>query len=185
MGTETNVDLANFADVLFTSATGIYALALVLMVIELATSRVDATAARDRKRELVAAGGGPIATDSTPGRVLDDGPRRTKSERIGRMGYALVVAGLLVHVTSIVLRGVATGRMPWGNMYEFMSIMCAGAVLASLVLLRKPEALKVDIDVRYVGFDVPNEFVIGYGLDYAEKYRNVPFVATLAQHVYS
>ena len=51
--------------------------------------------------------------------------------------------------------------------------------------LRKPEAVKVDIDVRYVGFDVPNEFVIGYGLDYAEKYRNVPFVATLAQHVYS
>ncbi|GAA4284670.1 hypoxanthine phosphoribosyltransferase [Brevibacterium daeguense] len=51
-------------------------------------------------------------------------------------------------------------------------------------LLRKPEALKVDLDVRYVGFDVPNEFVIGYGLDYAEKYRNVPFVATLAPHVY-
>ncbi len=38
---------------------------------------------------------------------------------------------------------------------------------------RKPEAVKVDIDVKYVGFDVPNEFVIGYGLDYAEKYRNV------------
>ena len=51
-------------------------------------------------------------------------------------------------------------------------------------MLRKPEAVKVDIDVKYVGFDVPNEFVIGYGLDYAEKYRNVPFVATLAPHVY-
>lgn len=52
-------------------------------------------------------------------------------------------------------------------------------------MLRKPEASKVDIDVKYVGFDVPNEFVIGYGLDFAEKYRNVPFVATLAPHVYS
>lgn len=52
-------------------------------------------------------------------------------------------------------------------------------------MLRKPEAAKVDIDVGYVGFDVPNEFVIGYGLDFAEKYRNVPFVATLAPHVYS
>ena len=51
-------------------------------------------------------------------------------------------------------------------------------------LLRKPEAVKVELDVRYVGFDVPNEFVIGYGLDYAERYRNVPFVATLAPHVY-
>lgn len=52
-------------------------------------------------------------------------------------------------------------------------------------MLRKTEAVKVDLEVRYVGFDVPNEFVVGYGLDYAEKYRNIPFVATLASHVYS
>ena len=52
-------------------------------------------------------------------------------------------------------------------------------------LLRKPEALQVPMEVRYVGFDIPNEFVVGYGLDYAEKYRNLPFVGTLAPHVYS
>jgi hypoxanthine phosphoribosyltransferase len=51
-------------------------------------------------------------------------------------------------------------------------------------LLRKPEAVKVPIDVRYIGFDIPNEFVIGYGLDYAERYRNLPFIGTLAPHVY-
>jgi hypoxanthine phosphoribosyltransferase len=52
-------------------------------------------------------------------------------------------------------------------------------------LLRKPDAAKVDVDVRYVGFDIPNAFVVGYGLDYAEKYRNLRGVAVLAPHVYS
>jgi hypoxanthine phosphoribosyltransferase len=50
--------------------------------------------------------------------------------------------------------------------------------------LRKPDANKVPIDVKYVGFDIPNEFVIGYGLDYSERYRNLPFIGTLARHVY-
>ncbi len=52
-------------------------------------------------------------------------------------------------------------------------------------LLRKPEAMKVDLKVRYVGFDIPNEFVVGYGLDYAERFRNLRVVGTLAEHVYS
>ena len=51
--------------------------------------------------------------------------------------------------------------------------------------LRKPDALKVQVEPRYVGYDIPNEFVVGYGLDYAEKYRNLRVVGTLAPHVYS
>ncbi|WP_131100726.1 hypoxanthine phosphoribosyltransferase [Streptomonospora litoralis] len=51
-------------------------------------------------------------------------------------------------------------------------------------IVRKPLAFDVDLDVRYVGFDMPNEFIVGYGLDYAEKYRNLPFIGTLAAHVY-
>ncbi len=52
-------------------------------------------------------------------------------------------------------------------------------------LLRKPEAAKVEVDVRWVGFDIPNEFVVGYGLDFAESYRGLRCVGTLAPHVYS
>ena len=52
-------------------------------------------------------------------------------------------------------------------------------------LLRKPDALRMDLDVKYVGWDIPNEFVVGYGLDYNEKYRNLRDIGTLAPHVYS
>jgi len=51
-------------------------------------------------------------------------------------------------------------------------------------LLRKPEAAKVEIDVKYVGMEIPNEFVVGFGLDFDEKYRNLDFIGTLAPHVY-
>ena len=51
-------------------------------------------------------------------------------------------------------------------------------------LLRKPDAAQVNVPVRYVGFDIPSEFVVGYGLDFDERFRNLPFVGTLAPHVY-
>ena len=54
-----------------------------------------------------------------------------------------------------------------------------------LAILRKPEAAKVEVDVKYVGFEIPTDFVVGYGLDFDEKYRNLPFIAVLAKHMYS
>lgn len=59
------------------------------------------------------------------------------------------------------------------------------ASLEICTLLRKPDAAKVEIDCKYVGFEIPNEFVVGYGLDYDEKYRNLRDIGTLAPHVYS
>ncbi|MCU1534491.1 MAG: hpt [Glaciihabitans sp.] len=59
------------------------------------------------------------------------------------------------------------------------------ASLEIFALLRKPDAAKVNVDVKYVGFDIPNEFVVGYGLDYAEQYRNLRGVGVLAPHIYS
>ena len=59
------------------------------------------------------------------------------------------------------------------------------ASLEIFTLLRKPDAVKVDVEPRYVGFDIPNEFVVGYGLDYAQRYRNLRCVGTLSPHVYS
>ncbi len=58
------------------------------------------------------------------------------------------------------------------------------ASLRLCVLLRKPAAARMDVDVAYTGFDIADEFVVGYGLDYAERYRNLPFIGTLAPHVY-
>ena len=52
-------------------------------------------------------------------------------------------------------------------------------------LLRKPDAQQMDVEVKYVGFDIPNAFVVGYGLDYAERYRNLKSIGVLAPHVYS
>ena len=58
------------------------------------------------------------------------------------------------------------------------------ASISIVTLLRKPDALKVDVHVNYVGFDIPNEFVVGYGLDYAERYRDLPYIGRLKPSVY-
>lgn len=59
------------------------------------------------------------------------------------------------------------------------------ASLQIVTMLRKPDAIRMPLDVRYVGFDIPNDFVVGYGLDFAERYRNLRCVATLRPEVYS
>ena len=59
------------------------------------------------------------------------------------------------------------------------------ASLAVCALLNKPERRQTDLVLDYVGFDIPDAFVVGYGLDYAEKYRNLPYIGVLKQSVYA
>jgi hypoxanthine phosphoribosyltransferase len=64
--------------------------------------------------------------------------------------------------------------------YLFRMLRARGpATLEVCALLTKPERREIDLPIRYVGFEIPNRFAIGYGLDYAERYRNLPYVAVL------
>ena len=58
------------------------------------------------------------------------------------------------------------------------------ASLEICALLTKPSRREIDVPVRYVGFEIPNRFVIGYGLDFAERYRNLPYVGVLDEHLF-
>ncbi len=58
------------------------------------------------------------------------------------------------------------------------------ASVCTCVLLDKPAAHKIDVEIDYTGFEIGNDFVVGYGLDFAEKYRNLPFIGILKEEVY-
>ena len=66
------------------------------------------------------------------------------------------------------------------------NLLSRGAKSVSVfTVLRKPDAATVKVEAKYVGFDIPSEFVVGYGLDFNQKYRNLPFIGVLAKHLYS
>lgn len=127
--------LARYSDLSFEAAFAVYLLAFVLFVAEFAavrTRRTDPT--------LVPAAAVPPAAPG-PGRVITPTGREL-SDRLGRMGISVLVVAWILHVGSMVLRGLATARFPWGNMYEFVTVTCAIGVLAGLIVLRRP-ALRV------------------------------------------
>lgn len=137
--TTINETLARYSDWSFESAFAIYVLATVLLIARYASMR----AREVQERELVTVGGGPVATESqAPGRVVEQ-PGKTWSEKFGGMGYALLIVGVVLHIASMVLRGLATERFPLGNMYEFVTMACAAAVIAGIVALRKTTDLFV------------------------------------------
>jgi cytochrome c-type biogenesis protein CcsB len=128
-----NIGLARYSDWAFTSAVVALVVALLLLAFELAYvggRRVD-------RRERVLAGS--VAADSeTPGVVGDVAPRPF-DERVGRAGLAVVYLGIGLLLTCIVLRGLATMRVPWGNMYEFINLTCFSGLIAGAIVLRRPQ----------------------------------------------
>ncbi|MGH3966446.1 MAG: c-type cytochrome biogenesis protein CcsB [Pseudonocardiaceae bacterium] len=118
--------LASYSDLAYGTALVLYLLAMALHAVEYAAGRANAAAPRSAHR---GEGDGPVTTLAPP-----DGARGG-AERIGRSAVALTVLAALVHAGSLGLRGVAVGRVPWANMYEFTSAICLVAVIAWLVVL--------------------------------------------------
>jgi cytochrome c-type biogenesis protein CcsB len=119
--------LARYSDLAFASAVATYLLALLLLIAEYAALSTPPRDAAER-RVLV---GAPMA----PGRIPEPSGR-SLPDRLGRMGIGVVIVAWAMHIVSIVLRGLATGRPPWGNMYEFVTLTCAAAVAAGFVMVR-------------------------------------------------
>jgi cytochrome c-type biogenesis protein CcsB len=128
-----NIGLARYSDWAFTSAVLALVVALLLLAVELAY----AGGRRVEHRARVHAGS--VAADSaTPG-VVEDVSHRPFDERVGRGGLAVVYLGIGLLMACIVLRGLATLRVPWGNMYEFINLTCLCGLVAGAIVLRRPQ----------------------------------------------
>jgi cytochrome c-type biogenesis protein CcsB len=128
-----DVGLARYSDWAFTSAVVALVVALLLLAFELAyvgARRVD-------HRATVAAGS--VAADSTVPGIVEDADQRPFDERVGRAGLAVVYLGIGLLLACIVLRGLATLRVPWGNMYEFINLTCFCGLVAGAIVLRRPQ----------------------------------------------
>lgn len=124
-----NAVLESYSDLAYGTALVLYLLAMVLHAVEYSAGRAPvATAAR-----AAAGGSGPVVTLAPP--ELESG--RSKPERVGRSAVALTGLAVLVHAGSLALRGAAIGRLPWANMYEFISAICCIAVACWLVALHR------------------------------------------------
>ena len=153
-----NSGMAHLSDTLFTTAIALYTLAMISYAAEYAfgrRGRIALTSRATPAKVLVGAGAGePRRMDSAPGRVTKpispsrSGRGSAVGDRFGRIAVGLTIIGAVVHASSIVVRGAAVDRVPWGNMYEFASVVGLIAVLAFLAsLARAPQ-------IRYLGLFV-------------------------------
>jgi cytochrome c-type biogenesis protein CcsB len=142
-----NQTLSDYSYILFCGAVVIYVIAMLLYFGEFAYG-APRNRTRVRESELVAVGENgsePVTTDSTAssgiGHVTSTPPRRSFPDRMGGMAVAMTVLGVLVHAGSLILRGWAAHRVPWGNMYEFGSSISFAAMVAWVLVLARQARL--------------------------------------------
>jgi cytochrome c-type biogenesis protein CcsB len=142
-----NSGYAHVSDLLFTTSIATYALAMITYAGEYAFGRRGRVAATAPQRVLVGAGSSLPPADQPPP-TASGVERRSIGDRFGRAAVAITVLGVLIHGSSILLRGLGEHRLPWGNMYEFSTVVGFIAVVAFLVALaRAPQ-------IRYLGLFV-------------------------------
>ncbi|WP_024801985.1 c-type cytochrome biogenesis protein CcsB [Nocardia sp. BMG51109] len=124
--------LTGYSNLAFKTAFVIYVLVLAMLIVQYASARSRETS----ERELVTVGGGSGDGPSVPGRV-EERPARSLPERFGNMAFAVLFVATGLHLVSIVLRGFATHRFPLGNMYEFITMATAAAVVTGLVFIHE------------------------------------------------
>ncbi|MFE7800631.1 c-type cytochrome biogenesis protein CcsB [Nocardia sp. NPDC057440] len=125
-------NIAHYSDLAFKSAIVVYALVLVLLIVQYASARTLKVV----ERELVTAGGSGSDRPAVPGRI-ETPQAKPLSERAGNMAFSVLVVAIALHVASIVLRGFATHRFPLGNMYEFVTMATAAAAVVGILFLRE------------------------------------------------
>ena len=135
---DVNETLSRYSDLCFGTALTVYVLAMGMFLAALASKRQVV----EKSAELVAAGAArtvvPASDIRTPGK-LETAAKAPLGDRLAKMAFGVVLLATALQIGSIVLRGFATGRAPWGNMYEFVSISCAAGMVAALFVLRKRE----------------------------------------------
>ncbi len=123
-----DLGLSRYSDMAFTSAVVVLVVALLVLAVELARVRVRRVHPRTPAATVVAG-------DGRPGLIVE-APVRSWDERLGGAGLALVYLGAALLLACLVLRGLATARVPWGNMYEFINLTCACGLVTAAVVLR-------------------------------------------------
>ena len=168
---------AGLSNFLMDAAIVVYSVAMLAYAMEMLTAKVSSSAVRTlRKRAPALVGAGAPAPDAedgdAPATPAGTGPG-ARSLFLGRCAVAITVIAWLLHMGEIVTRGLAVDRLPWGNMYEFTSMLCFAAVTTFLVLLTR-------LNVRFLGLYLLLLVVLGLGVDGAVLYESAgPLVPAL------